>query len=642
MDWTHLWTDSLQWVSLHPIAAYLAIFLISLSESLALVGLLVPGTVMMVGIGALAGSGALSIRLTLLAAMAGAIAGDGISFWLGRHYHREIGRIWPFSRYPQMLDKGEAFFNRHGGKSVFFGRFVGPVRPVIPIVAGMLDMPAGHFLIVNILSAIGWAFAYLMPGVVLGTSMALVGAVSTRLAVLLFLFLGLLWLAWQLARRGARLLMSLGTDESRPLLVLGIALVVAAGLFLGVLQDLLSGDPLVLADQSVYHFLQALRNPWGDALLVAVTELGDATSNIAVIGTVVGLLVLRRQYRSLLYWLAAVGGGVGLVQLFKWLLHRPRPINIYQGISSWGFPSGHTTMTVVVYGFLALLLIRGLSSRWRSWPFVFALTLSLLVAFSRIYLGAHWLSDVLGGMALGWAWVCILGLFYLRRQPVFDGRALVPAALLALVLAGSWHIGSRHNADLTRYRVQAPVQSLSAADWWHQGYQHLPGWRTSLLGDREQPLTLQVAVLPEEIVATLQPRGWRTVQGETARRYLNLVTSHPDIAELPVLPQFAAGEKSVLTMIRPAFGEGRMVLRLWPSSWQLDNGRRIFVGVIETETVRPFAELLTLPLGEKDFSEALRTLSIDLSRFKMGIRERSTLPPVLLLKNRQNNLSQGQ
>ncbi len=96
MNWAHLWSGVLQWVSLHPLAAYFAIFLVALSESLALVGPLVPGTVMMIGIGALAGSGALSLKITLIAAVFGAIAGDGISYWLGRHYHQGLRKLRPF------------------------------------------------------------------------------------------------------------------------------------------------------------------------------------------------------------------------------------------------------------------------------------------------------------------------------------------------------------------------------------------------------------------------------------------------------------------------------------------------------------------------------------------------------------------
>jgi len=162
----------LEIITNHPHISYFLIFLISLSESLAFVGLMVPGTVLMFGIGAVVATGSIALKPTLIAAIAGAITGDGISYWLGHHYQQRLVNVWPFSRYPQMLVKGDAFFRRHGGKSVLFGRFVGPVRPVIPVVAGMLGMGALRFTIVNVFSAIGWAFAYILPGVFFGTSLA--------------------------------------------------------------------------------------------------------------------------------------------------------------------------------------------------------------------------------------------------------------------------------------------------------------------------------------------------------------------------------------------------------------------------------------------------------------------------------------
>ena len=100
-----------------------------------------------------------------------------------------------------MLKNGETFFHRHGGKSVLFGRFVGPVRPVIPVVAGMLGMGSLHFGIVNVLSAIGWALVYILPGVFFGTSLAVAGAVSTRLAVLILLILATSWVFVWLGRK---------------------------------------------------------------------------------------------------------------------------------------------------------------------------------------------------------------------------------------------------------------------------------------------------------------------------------------------------------------------------------------------------------------------------------------------------------
>ena len=617
MDWTHLWGTILQWVTLHPLVAYLAIFLISFSESLAVVGLLVPGTVMMIGVGALAGTGAISLKITLIAAMLGAIVGDGVSYWLGHHYHQEIKKFWPFRTHPKLLIHGEEFFHRHGGKSVFLGRFVGPVRPVIPVIAGMLDMSPGHFVWVNILSAIGWAFAYIIPGVILGSSLTLVGAVSTRLSILLLCIGGLIWLVFLLVKHSARYLEHIGPKGKKRLVtLLCLGLVAASWTFLGVVEDLLTGDPLVQADQSVYHFLQALRSPWGDSLMVAVTELGDAWSNVAVVLVVLAFLLFRKRLRDAVYWLIASGGGVGLVQLFKWTLHRPRPIDIYHGVSSWGFPSGHTTMSVVIYGFLAVLLLRSFHSHWRWLPFVFALSFSLLVAFSRIYLGAHWLSDVLGGMALGWAWVTLLGAVYFNYTADDSStRRLLPVTalvLLALLLAGSWHIATQHSADMEKYRIQVPTHILNEEDWLNQGFQQLPAWRSTLFGDKEQPLTLQLAGDPSQLAKLLKSKGWQDGAKLDAKQLLNPFVSKISIGDLPLFPHLSGGRQEAQLLVKGQ-QDSRLVLRLWPTSYRLKNGTPLWVGTVESERVRPLANLLTLPMGNKDFDAALSLLKQDLS-----------------------------
>jgi len=497
---------------------------------------------------------------------------------------------------------------------------------VIPVIAGMLDMSPKHFVFVNILSAIGWAFAYIIPGVVLGSSLTLVGAVSTRLTVLLLCLGGLLWLVFLLIKQGNRLLEHIEARSKRRLLVLlCLVLVAASWIFLGVIEDLLSGDPLLQADQSVYHFLQALRSPWGDSLMVAVTELGDALSNIAVVAMVMLFLLLRKQLRAAAYWLLAVTGGMGLVQLFKWSLHRPRPIAIYYGVSSWGFPSGHTTMSVVIYGFLAILLLRSLNPRWRWLPFVFAFGMSLLVAFSRIYLGAHWLSDILGGLALGWAWVTLLGIIYLHHTTEDPpGRSLRPViflASLALLVVGSWHIASRHSADLERYRVQVPVQILKQAEWLDQGFRQLPTWRYTLLGDKEQPLTLQLAGVPEQLATVLLNRGWQRPGALDAKQLLNLFVSNIPIADLPLLPHLSDGRQETLLLVR-LDPKRRLVLRLWPTSYRLENGVPLWVGTVESETARALANLLTLPVGEKDFGPALAQLKRDLRSALFSCRSR--------------------
>jgi len=392
----HYLNTLLALITHHPGLAYGAVFLVSLSESLALVGLLVPGTVIMFGVGAVVATGSLGLAPVLLLAMAGAIAGDGVSYWLGHHYKERLMEIWLLSRYPGMLRNGEAFFHRHGGKGVLFGRFVGPVRPVIPVVAGMLGMSAVHFGVVNVLSAIGWAFVYILPGVFFGTSLAVAGAASTRLAVLVSILVASIWGFIWLARKLVSLLEHKGPvwlsvlkqwsiaetpahRYMRPLkrffsfllfrrqgeeLLLGFLVLVlfAAGWgFLGVLQDVLAEDPLVVADQAVYYFLQSLRTPWADSAFVAIMELGDSFVNVSLACAVLLILIAKRCHRAAGFWALTVIGGLLGVQLLKWTIHLPRPVTIYHGASAYGFPSGHTTMSVILYGFLAILLARRLA-----------------------------------------------------------------------------------------------------------------------------------------------------------------------------------------------------------------------------------------------------------------------------------------
>lgn len=167
-------TDPVQvtthWLYVHPYCALLFTFLIALAESLAVIGSIIPGSITMTTVGILAGSGAMRIDLTFIAAILGAIVGDGLSYLLGYYFSDHLVNKWPFKRYPHWLNYGERYFARHGGKSVLIGRFIGPLRSIIPVIAGMMKMNRWHFFFANVLSAIGWAVLYVLPGVLIGTA----------------------------------------------------------------------------------------------------------------------------------------------------------------------------------------------------------------------------------------------------------------------------------------------------------------------------------------------------------------------------------------------------------------------------------------------------------------------------------------
>src|SRR5271170_5345814 len=112
--------------------AIAVMFITSFVESSAFVSLLFPGATLLITAGTLIKAGALPYRPVIAGAILGAALGYGFSYRIGHSFGGGVARLWPFSRNPELLPSGIRFFERHGGKSVFIGRFYGPIRAVIP------------------------------------------------------------------------------------------------------------------------------------------------------------------------------------------------------------------------------------------------------------------------------------------------------------------------------------------------------------------------------------------------------------------------------------------------------------------------------------------------------------------------------
>jgi membrane protein DedA with SNARE-associated domain len=147
----------LDFIRAHEAWAVPIVFLLAFGESLAFISLLLPATVILWGIGALVGASGIAFFPLWLAALVGAGLGDWLSYWLGYHYHAQIARMWPLSKNPDLLPRGHAFFEKWGWAGVFFGRFLGPLRAAVPLVAGTCQMPQVPFQLANWLSAAAWA-----------------------------------------------------------------------------------------------------------------------------------------------------------------------------------------------------------------------------------------------------------------------------------------------------------------------------------------------------------------------------------------------------------------------------------------------------------------------------------------------------
>jgi membrane protein DedA with SNARE-associated domain len=140
------------------------VFALAFAESLAFISLLVPAWAALVGIGALIASGGINFWPVWIAASIGAALGDWLSYWIGLKLEHSVAHVWPLSRHPDLIPRGEAFVKKWGIPGIFIGRFFGPLRASVPLVAGIFEMPYWRFQFANFSSAFVWAAVLLTLG----------------------------------------------------------------------------------------------------------------------------------------------------------------------------------------------------------------------------------------------------------------------------------------------------------------------------------------------------------------------------------------------------------------------------------------------------------------------------------------------
>jgi len=250
-------------------------------------------------------------------------------------------------------------------------------------------------------------------------------------------------------------------EDWRILAAIAVGLMIAAGCFFDLIEDLNAHDPLIWPDYATYVSLQRLRTVRLDSLMIAITELGDSFVVVTLTLTVGSWLLWRRAKRTLAYWLAAMAGGSLINTAIKIALHRARPTDLhYSGWNAFSFPSGHSTTNALLYGFVAIFILRQSSPYWRVPIGVCASLWVMAIGFSRLYLGAHWLSDVVGGLVFGSLWLTLLARFYFYQpaEPL-DVRQLALLVALTLAVAGGIHIALDHAADTQNYTVNPCLAS---------------------------------------------------------------------------------------------------------------------------------------------------------------------------------------
>ncbi len=448
---------------------YLLVALLAGLEAAAFVGLVIPGEAAMLLGGVLASTGRASLPVMMACAAVGAVLGDSAGYEMGRRFSEplrasRLGRRIGVQRW----DDAEQYVRRRGGRAVFLGRFVGVLRALVPFVAGASRMPYRRFLPYNALGAVIWAPGLVYLGFLAGHSYRRVEQLAGRASLLLAVAVVVLGVVavvgrW-ISRHPERALAPLRRLAARPVVLrirgryarqlaflaarlspagaLGLALTTQLALlallgavFGAVTEDVLAGNEIVRIDSPVSRFLIDHREPWLTSAMRLITALGGIHVLVPLL-LAVGLLARWRQssWRPLVLLALTTTGAVVASASIKLLIARPRPTaDSLVGALGYGFPSGHSTQAAAAW--LAVALVLGSMTRSTAARVTLgsaALSVVVLVGVSRIYLGVHEPTDVLGGWALGALWLCAvltaLHLLQHRADLRHAGAAPAPGA----------------------------------------------------------------------------------------------------------------------------------------------------------------------------------------------------------------------
>ena len=425
---------------------YVVVGVLTLLEASAMIGLVVPGEAALLVGGFLASQGNAELPLMILAGVLGAVVGDSIGYEIGRHLGPSLRRS-RLGRWvgEERWTRAEDYLALHGGRAVFFGRFVGVLRAMVPTIAGLSRMPYRRFLPWNAIGGLVWAPGFVLLGYVAGGSYHRVaewaGRASAVLFALVVLVVAVVLGARAVVRREGAVRTWARTQAERPAvarvlgrferqlgyvgrrlrpnaafglsLTAGLMAVAVVGWAFGVVvQDVISRNDLAGLDGTTYRFFVDHRAPALTSASRVLSFIGG-TPVLAVVTMGVGLLVWwrTRHTRDLVVPFVAVAGSWVLAEVVQVVVARrpPPTAEMLAGTPGLAFPSAHATQSAACLLTVAFIAW-GVLPSWRSRVVVStaAVSVAVLVGLSRLTLAVQWLTDVLGGGALGTLWFAVV------------------------------------------------------------------------------------------------------------------------------------------------------------------------------------------------------------------------------------------
>ena len=582
------------WVQINPNKALALAFIVSFAESLAIIGAIVPGVVTMTAIGMLAGAGLMPIDLTLLMVSLGAIAGDGISYLLGYTFSQSIKNFWFFKRNPTWLNYGTDFFNKHGSMSVFIGRFIGPIRSLIPVIAGMMQMKRMYFYTANITSGFLWSLLYLMPGIMISkVGHNLSPHQSSRLFVIILLSISgfwiiskiiaqciyrfgyiyhsiLLYILIKIRKKPAayQLLSTISSyDDASPLPTLNLlifALMAFVGLVL-LIACINIPDLIYPLNLSSYLSVQSLQTIPLDWFFIFMDELLQIKIIILLHCVMLAIFIFYKNIKQIRYWLA-INVTISLcLFLLKHIVRSLHPIFTAKIDAGFSFPDiGLTYITTIYLTIFAFSYTQKKS---------FTATRSS-IGLGQMYLGNSWISDILGSYLLAIFIVIIFSIFYRKthiiRNNTYSQLILIISGTQLLVAIALFYVN--HQQHYQEYQLYFNQYIIDKAQWWKKHKQSiLPLYRINRFGHPEQIFNVQYAGDIDDLEDLLLAHNWHENTDSSLQIIINKLLGEQTSQKTPVLNQLYLNRRPISILTRHMQHNNAVIsLKFWHSNFYLD------------------------------------------------------------------------
>ena len=586
----------LDWVQMHPNATGWMIFLVALGESLLLVGILLPGAALLVGLGTLIGLGVVDLKLAWVTASLGAFTGDGISFWIGRYYKHGLLKLWPIYKFPKLIDQGQSFFTKWGGLSVFIGRFVGLVRPIIPAIAGMMAMPVKKYIAISAVASVLWAPFYLLPGMLFGSAMGEMTQVAGKLALLLAIFILTVaffyWLiqlvyGFLLPRTHRLLSKTLVWSQKHPILGKvtsglidprkpekgSLAFMASFIIALTVASLIIIINSQTISDWSIQvnDFMQAFHTDWTRPVMLFLLAITHDLSILIPSILVFLWLVRRNRMVAAWHWMFIVVTGYVLALFIQYFSQ--------ENTNGW-FGFHHLSWFVAVMAFWSALISGALPHKTRSWTYTLSTVLISVVAFTQLFFNHMSLGVVLISIFSGIFLASVVAIAYrmrVRKQflgwPVsaifFSSQGVM---ILVVLILFSSHV----------LQEKEVLMVETTQDQWINNPIEV---RNDWLNRAKQPFNINYHGNIQQLTKTLHQEGFKSTIPKAWTDVWHALKSDEDSEIFTVIPTTNKGKIESIIFYKK-MGETLVAIHLWQQPLRIDSSNKlVFSGYVRKHNI---------------------------------------------------------